>query len=198
MNDRILQYLDGQLTESEKEIFEKELNSSPGLKKEYDEYLSTQLELNEFKNIEVDETYFNGIIPEFRNRLEVKKKTRKIFSFSFANSLIAIILLYFVLKPSGNNFNLNEIAKKWTENDFNNAIEYVDQQYTDVDITDSYNADDLDSVFSSMLTNELNLSSNNNPYQIIDNSLDYNKISSQINNTETSNIYKEILNKKYF
>ena len=198
MDERILQYLDGQLTDSEKENFEKELNSSPELKKKYEEYLLTQAELKNFQKIEVDETYFNGIIPEFRKRIEIKKKTKRIFSFSFANSLAAIIILYFVLKPSVDNLNLNEVVKQWTENDFNNAIEYVDQQYTALDIDDSYNSADLDSVISSMLTDELNLTSNYNSYQIIDNTIDYNSISSQINNKEASNFYKEILNKKYF
>lgn len=197
MDDRILQYLDGQLSESEKRDFEKELNSSPKLKKKYDEYISSQSELNDLRNIEIDKTYFNGIVPEFRRRVEVKKKTKRIFSFSFANSLAAILILYFVLKPSGNDLNLNEIAKNWTANDFDNAIEYVEQPYTVSDITDSYNTAELDSVISGILTNELNLSSNNNSY-LIDNSLDYNKISAQINNTETNNLYNKILNKKYF
>jgi len=197
MDDRILQYLDGQLSESEKRDFEKELNSSPKLKKKYDEYISSQSELNDLRNIEIDKTYFNGIVPEFRRRVEVKKKTKRIFSFSFANSLAAILILYFVLKPSGNDLNLNEIAKNWTANDFDNAIEYVEQPYTVSDITDNYNTAELDSVISGILTNELNLSSNNNSY-LIDNSLDYNKISAQINNTETNNLYNKILNKKYF
>ena len=197
MDDRILQYLDGQLSESEKRDFEKELNSSPKLKKKYDEYISSQSELNDLRNIEIDKTYFNGIVPEFRRRVEVKKKTKRIFSFSFANSLAAILILYFVLKPSGNDLNLNEIAKNWTANDFDNAIEYVEQPYTVSDITDSYNTAELDSVISGILTNELNLSRNNNSY-LIDNSLDYNKISAQINNTETNNLYNKILNKKYF
>ena len=158
MDERILKYLDGGLTEDEKILFEKELNSSPELKKKYEKYISVQSKLNEFKNIEVDKTYFNGIVPEFRNRLKVKKKTRKIFSLSFANSLAAIIVLYFILSPNGNNMNLNEVVKNWTENDFNNAIEYVDQQNSGFDNIAYYSTTEIDSVISSMLTDELDLS----------------------------------------
>jgi len=198
MDEKILQYLEGELSESEKKDFEKGLLSSPELKMKYDEFLSVKSKINDLKNIEIDNTYFNGIIPEFRNRVEVKKKAKKIFSFSFANSLIAIILLYFVLKPGSNTLNLNEAVKKWTDSDFNYAIEYVNQQYTGFDISDTYNLSDIDSVISTMLTNELNLSNNYNTDQIIDNSLDYNNIKSQINIYESENIYSKILNKKYF
>lgn len=194
MDEKILQYLDGQLIEDEKILFKKELNSSPKLKKKYEEYISVQSKLNEFKDIKVDETYFNRIVPEFRKRLEIKKKTRRIFSFSFANFLAAIILLYFVLSPNGNNLNLDEAVKNWTENDFNYAIEYVHQQNSGFDIIDDYNTTEIDSVISSMLTNELNLSNNSTVY----NSIDYNTLSTQMNSKDINDLYKEILNKKYF
>ena len=194
MDERILKYLDGGLTEDEKILFEKELNSSPELKKKYEKYISVQSKLNEFKNIEVDKTYFNGIVPEFRNRLKVKKKTRKIFSLSFANSLAAIIVLYFILSPNGNNMNLNEVVKNWTENDFNNAIEYVDQQNSGFDNIAYYSTTEIDSVISSMLTDELDLSNNSTIY----NSIDYHTLSAQTNSKDIKDLYKEILNKKYF
>ena len=194
MDERILQYLDGQLTEDEKIKFEKELNYSPELKKKYEEYLSVQSKLNEFKNIEVDETYFNGIIPEFRNRLETKKKSRRIFSLSFANSLVAIILLYFVLSPKSNNLNLDEVVKNWTENDLNYAVEYVNQHDSGFDILDDYNTTEIDSVISSMLTDELNLTNSSSVY----NSIDYHTLSTQTNSKDINDLYKEILNKKYF
>lgn len=194
MDEKILQYLDGQLTKDEKILFKKELNSSPELKKKYEEYISGQSKLNEFKDIKVDETYFNRIVPEFRKRLEIKKKTRRIFSFSFANFLAAIILLYFVLSPNGNNLNLDEAVKNWTENDFNYAIEYVDQQNSGFDIIDDYNTTEIDSVISSMLTDELNLSNNSTVY----NTIDYNTLSTQMNSNDINDLYKEILNKKYF
>lgn len=194
MDEKILQYLDGQLTKDEKILFEKELNSSPELKKKYEEYISVQSKLNEFKDIKVDETYFNRIVPEFRKRLEIKKKTRRIFSFSFVNSLAAIILLYFVLSPNGNNLNLDEAVKNWTENDFNYAIEYVDQQNSGFDIIDDYNTTEIDSVISSMLTDELNLSNNSTVY----NTIDYNILNTQMNSNDINDLYKEILNKKYF
>lgn len=194
MDEKILEYLDGQLNEDEKILFEKEIISSTELKKIYEEYISVQSKLNEFKDIQVDETYFNGIVPEFRKRLEIKKKARRIFLFSFANSLAAIIILYFVLSPNGNNLNLDEAAKNWTENDFNYAIEYVAQQNIGVDIIDDYNTTEIDSVISSMLTDELNLSNNSTVY----NTIDYNTLSTQMNSNDINYLYKEILNKKYF
>lgn len=194
MDEKILQYLDGQLNEDEKILFENELNSSPELKKKLDEYISVKSKLNEFNDIQVDETYFNRIVPEFRKRLEIKKKARRIFLFSFANSLAAIIILYIVLSPNGNNLNLDEAVKNWTENDFNYAIEYVDKQNSTFDIIDYYNTTEIDSFISSMLTDELNLSNNSTVY----NSIDYNTLSTQMNSNDINYLYKEILNKKYF
>ncbi|MCH8326727.1 MAG: hypothetical protein IIB83_09265, partial [Bacteroidetes bacterium] len=71
MDEKILEYLDGQLNEDEKILFEKEIISSTELKKIYEEYISVQSKLNEFKDIQVDETYFNGIVPEFSKGLEI-------------------------------------------------------------------------------------------------------------------------------
>ena len=95
------------------------------------------------------------------------------------------------MSPNGNNLNLDEAVKNWTENDFNYAMEYVDQQNSGFDIIDDYNTTEIDSVISSMLTDELNLSNNSTVY----NTIDYNTLSTQMNSNDINDLYKEILNK---
>jgi len=197
MDERILKYLDNDLDNNERIKFENDLKQLPELKKEYDKYLVLNNKFNYNKVIEVDETYFNGIVPEFRNRLETKKKSKRIFAFSFANSLAAIIIFYLVLSPN-KSLNLNEIAKNWNENDINNAIEYAVPNSNLYSLTDEYDYSSLDSVVSTMLTDELNLTNNSEVMQLIDNSIDYNNLTSQISTAETNELYNTILNKKYF
>ena len=197
MDERILKYLDNDLDNNERIKFENDLKQLPELKKEYDKYLVLNNKFNYNKVIEVDETYFNGIVPEFRNRLETKKKSKRIFAFSFANSLAAIIIFYLVLSPN-KSLNLNEIAKNWNENDINNAIEYAVPNSNLYSLTDDYDYSYLDSVVSTMLTDELNLTNNSEVMQLIDNSIDYDNLTSQISTAETNELYNTILNKKYF
>ena len=77
MDERILKYLDNDLDNNERIKFENDLKQLPELKKEYDKYLVLNNKFNYNKVIEVDETYFNGIVPEFRNRLEKKRRARE-------------------------------------------------------------------------------------------------------------------------
>ena len=102
-----------------------------------------------------------------------------------------------VLSPN-KSLNLNEIAKNWNENDINNAIEYAVPNSNLYSLTDDYDYSYLDSVVSTMLTDELNLTNNSEVMQLIDNSIDYNNLTSQISTAETNELYNTILNKKYF
>ncbi|PJA97984.1 MAG: hypothetical protein CO128_09720 [Ignavibacteriales bacterium CG_4_9_14_3_um_filter_30_11] len=194
VDKRIFKYLDNVLDKNEKLKFEDDLIKLPELKKEFEKYKLLNSKFNNEKEIEFDKTYFNGIVSEFRNRLETKKKSKKIFAFSFANSLAAIIIFYLILSPS-NSLNLNEIVKNWNENDFNNAIEYAEPKLSEFSIAD-YST--LDSLVTNMLSDELNLLSSKEALNVIDNSLDYKNITIQISNVEAEEIYNKILNKKYF
>lgn len=197
MDERILQYLANELDNDEKLKFEDELSRSTDLKKEFDNYVKLNSKFIDNKKITIDDSYFNGIVPEFRKRLEVKKKSKKIFAFSFANSLAAIIVFYLVLSP-GNTTSITDAVKNWTENDFKNAIEYAVPNSNLYSLSDNYDYSSLDSVVSTMLSDELNLTSNSTVMQIIDNSIDYNNLSSQMSTAETNELYNTILNKKYF
>jgi len=194
VDKRTFKYLDNVLDKNEKLKFEDDLIKLPELKKEFEKYKLLNSKFNNEKEIEFDKTYFNGIVSEFRNRLETKKKSKKIFAFSFANSLAAIIIFYLILSPS-NSLNLNEIVKNWNENDFNNAIEYAEPKLSEFSIAD-YST--LDSLVTNMLSDELNLLSSKEALNVIDNSLDYKNITIQISNVEAEEIYNKILNKKYF
>ena len=197
MDERILQYLANELNNDEKLKFEDELSRSTNLKKEFDKYASLNSKFINNKKIAIDDSYFNGIVPEFRKRLEVKKKSKKIFAFSFANSLAAIIVFYLVLSP-GNTTSLAEAVKNWTENDFKNAIEYAEPKLSVFSISNDNDYSTLDSLVSSMLSDELNLTSNIAALQVIDNSIDYKNLDALVGDSEADEIYNKILNKKYF
>ncbi len=71
--DKIIRYFDNQMPAEERELFEKEINNSPGLQKEIEEHKLLMSSFKETEGLELKEGYINNIVPKFRERLERRK-----------------------------------------------------------------------------------------------------------------------------
>jgi len=118
-SERIIEYLSGKLNEDEKKFFENELNTSVGLKKEFDDLNSKLLELSSVREIKTNETYFSNLIPRVYQKLETEKK---LWSFKKVYYLIptatAVIVLFLFSLNSNNDYNLgyHELASQVVNN----------------------------------------------------------------------------------
>ena len=63
-DERIIKYLDGELKEDEKLLFEKDLSRSENLRKELAAYKKVLASIDEQKIIDVESTYFNNLVPK--------------------------------------------------------------------------------------------------------------------------------------
>ena len=197
--DKIIRYFDNQMSAQEKELFEKELNNSPDLQREIEDY---KLFLSSFKKIELKEDYVNNVVPKFRERLDKQSKP-KILSIRFAiagSTLAAIIIAVLLFSNSPKNTNtesIQQLASQMTTEDVNAAANtYLNNiNLSDLNINSS---EAYDSVFTNILDKELNIGNNSNLNLISSNNTSLSQLEQYISDEDANNIYKEILNKQFF
>lgn len=94
--EKVLKYLSGMMTDEEKRVFETELNSSPQLKDLLEKYSKNMSELKMLSDVEVDESYFNTLIPRMRERLDVTQNRPLIYRFGSAIPALVLSVFVFV------------------------------------------------------------------------------------------------------
>lgn len=107
-SERILRYLSELMDDKEKFEFEKELKANSVLTDEFDHLKST---LDDFStaNIEVDERYFNNLIPSVRNKMEAPARTKMLprLAFGFPTFIVMIIVSVVFFKSGSDSRNGN-------------------------------------------------------------------------------------------
>lgn len=119
-NDKkIMKYFSGMMNNDEKEKFEYDLKNDEGLHARFKNIEMELLKLeNSQKGTDIDDRYFNSILPNVRAKIE--KKPPLFFQPKFiysAATIISVIILFFVLVPTStnNDFALNNYEDELTE-----------------------------------------------------------------------------------
>jgi hypothetical protein len=200
-SNKIILYLDGQMSADEKATFEKELNSSQPLRDELKLLTDFNSGIKELKNIPAEEDYFVQMIPNFRNRSERKKKFRLFpgITYSVTTATAVFIVMFFIMNKSTKDNNIavqNNTAKIVNIEPVQDASALTDQ----FDLV-SMNRDEAagyDTLLNSMLIHELGLT----PQSLSEisasdnNTTDLQTILQGVDEKEVDAIYNEILHKK--
>src|ERR1035437_5263376 len=193
-NDLILRYIDGNLDGEEIIRFEAELRISPSLQKEISNYLNVCNEFSDYKEIPADDDYFRNMVPQFRSKIPGKMKRFPLYRVAFVSvaSMIVVMFMFLLLNKTEhipnitNNLDEDELTELW------------DKFSSDV-LPSEYSADiTIDSAINALYLNELNITPETESYYFADRRSDVTTIVKDINDEEADNIYKEIINKKYF
>ena len=91
--ERIIKYLDNDLTSEEKTAFERELKSSEELKREFEKYSVIIEKIKTQKNLRLNSDYLSSILPEFHNKVHSGKKETLRRGLSYAFGLILLFLI---------------------------------------------------------------------------------------------------------
>jgi len=202
MNDKILKYIDNQMSSSERSDFENELKNSSELQKELKKYKSLMHEVDQLKNIDVNESYFAETIPKFRSRQEVLRRFLLFPRLTFSIATVAAVALIFVISISKTNKNIiiqknNIVAADTSGSEISSLLDPSSDQlnigYISKEEESSY-----DSLMNSVMTKELNLSPNDLSYLSPDQNTDLSSMLQNVNEKEAENIYKEVLNRRFF
>src|SRR5690606_31026293 len=97
--DKIIKYLDNQMSESERTDFETELENSAGLKSMFENYKDLFNEIDVEKKKLINQDYAATIIPEFRKRIENNKSSRTQYVFAAGITAAVIVVLFLFLNP---------------------------------------------------------------------------------------------------
>ena len=68
-DERIIKYIENELSEKERAAFEMELNDSEELREELNKYLRVKKEIGNLKELKLNPLYLDSILPEFRKQI---------------------------------------------------------------------------------------------------------------------------------
>ncbi|MDR3666035.1 MAG: hypothetical protein P4L35_04235 [Ignavibacteriaceae bacterium] len=193
-NDLILNYIEGKLSGEDKNKFESELKNSSSLQKELAAYRNVYNQFSGYKEIPSDDDYFRNMIPRFRSKLPGKLKRFPLqkVSFAAAASLIVVMFMFLLLNKTNQTPNLTENL------DEHELTELWDKFSSDVSPSEFSSDVAVDSTINALYLNEINITPEIDAYYFADRRSDISTIVKDINDEEADNIYKEIINKKYF
>ena len=193
-NDNILRYLEGNMDGEEKTRFEAELRNSLSLQKELSMFKTVFYEFSGYKEIPADDDYFRNMVPRFRSKLPGKLKRFPLQKVALASSasMIVVMFLFLLLNKTDR---IPNIADNLDEHEL---TELWDKFSSDV-LPSELSADmTIDSTINALYLNELNVTPETESYYFADRRSDVTTIVKDINDEEADDIYKEIINKKYF
>lgn len=196
MIDKIIKYDAGEMSPDEMRTFGEELKSSKTLESELIAYREFVAGVHQLREIETDDRYFNGIIPEFRSKQEAGKKRGYHPVFSFVSAIAAVVILFLIL-PVHNVQNVINLENNVSSTEISEYLSnYNDQQVLNTmpgDFSENY-----DSLVGGILYNQLGEELGVNATTSVFNSIDYTALVKSIDKKEADQIYSAMINKKIF
>jgi hypothetical protein len=190
--ERVIKYLDGQLSEEEKKQFEKELETSDSLQKSLKAYKATLNHIKDLKSVKLNEEYIINAVPKFRERLENQKRFNLYPKIGWAFTAIVVLFLgYFLFYPGDvipeeNGLGLSKLTAELTEEEKESLFEYLYYE------NEFINYSDFETITLESLANELN----NEQFARIYN-FEFEDLSDGFTDEEINEIYNEMINKNF-
>jgi len=199
IDKRIILYLDNQMNDEEKRIFEVELSKSVDLSMQMESYKSIMHSMKIDENDFHDQDYFVNLIPKFRKNLSSNKRSFKVrtaYAFAAAASVLVLVILIFNPFKSSENDSLEKLISTFSENEAVEILEYYSDDLSNIK-TEQIDGTS-DSLFSGLISSELNLQETDLNLLVSADEISIESIYSEIKSEEADLIYNEILKKKYF
>ena len=199
IDNRIILYLDNQMNDEERRIFEIDLSKSVELSKQIESYKSFMQSMKIDENDFRDQEYFVNLIPKFRKNLSADKRSFKIktaYALSAVASVVAIVLLIFNPFKTSENNSVEKLISTFSESEAVDILNYYSDDLSNIK-TEQLNGTS-DSLFTRLIYTELNLQETDLSHLISADEISIETIYSEIQTEEAELIYNEILKKKYF
>ena len=197
-NEKMIRYIDGEMTEKERMLFEEQIKISPELQKQLASFKSINEAFNVYAEPAADEYYFRNLVPGFRSRLPGKLKRFPLQSVAFGTvSLVIASMFLFLLLNKSNN--IDRIAENLDEHQLSELINTYSSDKTvgEVVATEVSTDASTESILDTLYIKEMNVAPEAVSYYFADRRSDLTSVISDINQEEADNIYKEMINKKY-
>lgn len=199
IDKRIILYLDNQMNDEERRVFEIELNKSSELSKQIESYKSVMQSLKVDEQNFANEDYFVNLVPKFRETMSVNKKPfkfRTAYALTAVVSVLAFILLIFNPFKTTENNSIDKLISTLSENEVAEILDYYSDDLSTIN-TEQLNGNS-DSLLTELISSELNLQEIDLNRLVSTDEISIESIYSEIKSEEADLIYNEILKKKYF
>ncbi len=131
--DLFLKYNSDLLPENEKMEFEKLLTKNPELDEQFNAF---KTKLNSIKiDGEIDERYFNSLLPKVREKIDNKTKKKIIPKLAYVIPLL--VLISYLIFNFTNNPATNNINKEYNFTELYNNVDLTDSYLSDLFLTES-------------------------------------------------------------
>jgi len=194
-DEKIIKYLNGELTNEDKITFENDLSNSPDLRNEYELYLELEQKIKLSKEVHLNQNYLNAIIPEFRSKLN--RNNSVVLRYKIGYSFVAVIALLISFLIFKNTFlenseisSVQSFTESLNENQRMEILENLNGDTEEYDLTANKVAD---IALTNMLQTELKI--NNEIAEVYD--ISYSELVDDLSQAEADKICKEILNKNF-
>jgi hypothetical protein len=194
-DDRIIKYIENELTSEERIAFEFDLGNSLELKEEFEKYLRVKKGTDELNTLKMNSLYLDSIIPEFRNKLKTPKSvsTKRNLGYAFGVMLVFIIsiaVLNNFLKDESEITEIEEFTKSLNENQKIELLEEINLVSNDYNIV-SENISGKELV--EILVNDIEI--NSEVAEAYD--IGYNELIAGLSQQDIEKVYSEILNRNF-
>lgn len=193
--EKIIRYIENELSVEDRRAFEVELNSSSELRKEFDKYLRLKSETKELKKVKLDNLYLNSSIPEFRTKLQTPKTPSIKLNFGYAVGIMLIFLfsvaiINYFLSEKATSPDLPEFAESLNENQRLELLENLDDGIISTKLlSENVSISEIDEIIHA----ELEISN-----EVIETyKIDNDDLIIGLGQDEINKIYNEILNRNF-
>lgn len=194
-DERIIKYLENELSPQERNAFEFDLNNSVELMDDFNRYLKVMSNTDEVKNLDLNSNYLNSIIPEFRKKLEAPKtfSIKRNLVYAFGIMLVFIIsmaIMKYFFSSESDSTELQEFAQSLDENQ---KIKLLEGLNNDSEVYNLMTESISNNELTDLLTSELEI--NNEVAEAYD--ISYDELFAGLSQQKVDEIYNEILKRNY-
>ncbi|MDZ7623217.1 MAG: hypothetical protein U5J96_02055 [Ignavibacteriaceae bacterium] len=194
-DERIIKYLENELSPEERNLFEADLDNSVELKEEFEKYLKVNAETDELKKLKLNSLYLNSFIPEFRKKLDAPKSVSVKRNLGYAFGIMLIFILSIsILKNFFSSESPAIVLQEFTQSlNENQKIELLEDLNGDAEVYKLLSENISDNELTNLLTTELEI--NNEVAEAYD--ISFNELIVGVSQQKIDEIYAEILNRKF-
>jgi hypothetical protein len=197
--EKYFDYLKGKMNPNEKKLFEDELQSSDSLRKSFEDYKTLIQIIDKTKNIKLNPDYTQSIVPDFRNKVEVKKFNQVIPKLKYALSFVAVAVLsfYFVydITTKDSNDITTTLAELSTE-EMNIVSESIDVSASSGNSLEELSMEKIDSLYSEQLSKNILESSEEKTTGNILNGSELSDVEDYLSDDDIEKIYTQLIDKE--
>jgi len=193
--ERIIKYIEDELTFVERSKFEEELKNSFELKKEFEKYVQLKNDTITLKGVKLDKNYLDSIIPEFRKRLQSSKSRGIKFSLGYAFGImlafiLSIAVVNYYLSSKSESTDLPEFAESLSDSQ---RMELLESLETELNSTELFSGNVSVNEIDRLINAELEISS-----EVLESyDIAYDDLIVGLEQDEVNKIYNEILSRNF-